>query len=89
MRRIILLVSVALLMTVFAGVANAAPPFGGPFQHPHHVHLNNGECVDIDARWFNPDTRGLHQGANASGEDQGPWHGSCAQDHPHFPGQPL
>ncbi len=90
MRRIILLVTVALLMTVFAGVAQAQPPaaeqspVGGPGAHPHHVHTPSG-CVDIDSVFFEPADRGLHRGSNASGPDQGPFHGTCEQDHPHLP----
>ena len=80
MRRIILLVTVALLMTVFAGVANAQPaeqsPIGGDHAHPHHVHTPAG-CVDINQVLFEPAGRGLHQGSNASGVHQGPWHGAC------------
>ena len=83
MKRIILLVTVALMMTVFAGVANAQPPIGGPFAHPHHVHTGNDGCVELDRVLFNPDVRGLHQGSNASGgEDRGPFHGPCGT-HPH------
>ena len=92
MKRIMLLVAVALLMAVFAGVAQAQPadqaPVGGQFAHPHHVHTGNGECVDINSVLFEPDVRGLHEGSHASGEDQGPWHGRCDQDHPHYRGQP-
>jgi hypothetical protein len=83
MKRIVLLVTVALLMTVFAGAANAAPaaqaPVGGDHAHPHHVNTGNGGCVDIDSVLFEPDTRGLHQGSNASGGPaRGPFHGPCA-----------
>jgi hypothetical protein len=91
MKRIILLVSVALLMTVGLGVANAQPaeqsPVGGTFAHPHHVHTPSG-CVDIDSVFFEPAHRGLHGGSHASGSDKGPWHGACYQEHPHYPGQP-
>jgi hypothetical protein len=42
------------------------------------VHTGDGECVEIDAVHFNPDTRGLHHGAIASGNhDRGPYHGPC------------
>ena len=90
MKRIILLVTVALLMTVFAGVAKAQPaeqaPVGGLFAHPHHVHTGNGGCVDINSVLFEPDVRGLHQGSNASGGPAlGPFHGTCAEAHPHLP----
>jgi hypothetical protein len=81
MKRIVLMVTVALLMTLFAGVANAqAPqsPVGGADAHPHHVHTGNGRCVDINSVFFEPDTRGLHQGSEASGgHDLGPFHGPC------------
>ncbi len=83
MRRIILLVTVVLLMTVFAGVANAQPaaeqsPVGEPGEpgvHPHHVLTGNGECVDIDRVQFEREARGLHQGANKS--PTGPAHQAC------------
>jgi hypothetical protein len=84
MKRIILVVTVALLMTLFAGVANAqAPqsPVGGPGSHPHHVHTGNGGCVNIDSVLFEPDVRGLHRGSDESGLTQGPFHGACP--HPH------
>ncbi len=80
MRRIILVVTVALLMTAFAGVAQAQPaersPVGGPTSHPHHVQTGNGGCVDIDRVKFERDDRGLHQGAVQSGP-HGPSHGAC------------
>ena len=88
MKRIVLLVTMALLMTVFAGAANAqAPqsPVGGDFAHPHHVHLGNGGCVDIDAVLFEPDVRGLHRASNETGQEKGPFHGTCAESHPHLP----
>jgi hypothetical protein len=92
MKRIVLTVTVALLMTLFAGVANAqAPqsPVGGAGAHPHHVHTGNGGCVDIDSVLFEPATRGLHQGSNASGGPAlGPFHGPCAEPHPHLPPGP-
>ncbi len=83
MKRIILLVTVALLMTVFAGVAQAQPypagpaPVGGPGAHPHHVHTGNDGCVDIDSVKFERDDRGLHRGSDSSGS-RGPSHGTCA-----------
>lgn len=82
MRRIILMVTVVVLMALFAGVANAQPaaqsPVGGPGAHPHHVHTGNGDCVDINSVQFEPDDRGLHQGSNASGgHARGPFHGPC------------
>ncbi len=59
--------------------AEASPVgIGGASDHTHHVHLGNGGCVDIDAVHFEPDTRGLHQGANASlGHEAGPFHLTC------------
>jgi hypothetical protein len=92
-KRIILLVTVTLTtLALFAGVANAqAPqsPVGGPGAHPHHVHTGNDGCVDIDAVFFEPDVRGLHQGSNASGgPDLGPFHGTCGEPHPHLPPGP-
>ena len=64
----------------------AQSPVGGPHAHPHHVHTGNGGCVNIDSVLFEPDTRGLHQGSNASrGPLQGPFHGTCAEAHPHLP----
>ena len=82
MKRIILLVTVALLMAVFAGVANAQPaaeqsPIGGETTaHPHRIHTGNGGCVNIDRVLFEPVDRGLHQGANESGP-HGPAHQAC------------
>ncbi len=81
MRRILLLVTVALLMAVFTGVANAQPaeesPVGGPGAHPHHVQTGNGGCVDIDSVRFEGGDRGLHQGSDASGPNRGPSHSEC------------
>ena len=60
-------------------------PVGGPGAHPHHVHTGSG-CVDIDSVLFEPSTRGLHRGSNASGGPfLGPFHGTCADPHPHMP----
>lgn len=66
----------------FAGVGGAAPAqnsvVGGPGAHPHHVHLGNGECRDINSVLFEVASRGLHQGSNASGgHERGPFHGPC------------
>ena len=89
MKRVVLLVTVVMLMALFAGVANADPaaqsPVGGPGAHPHHVHTGNGGCVDIDSVFFEPAGRGLHRGSNASGPTRGPFHGTCAESHPHLP----
>ena len=80
MRRILLLVTVALLMAVFTSVANAQPaeesPVGGEGAHPHHVNTGSG-CKDIDSVTFEPDDRGLHRGSDESGPERGPFHGSC------------
>ena len=79
MKHIILLVTVALLMTVFASVAQAQPAEEapvGPGGHRHHVNTPSG-CIDINAVLFEGGTRGLHQGSEASGLAQGPYHGPC------------
>jgi hypothetical protein len=80
MRRILLSVTVALLMALFSGVANAQPaeesPVGGAGAHPHHVQTNNGGCKDIDSVKFEGGDRGLHRGSNESGT-HGPSHGTC------------
>ncbi len=80
MKRIILLVTVALLMAAFASVAQAQPaaqsPIGGATSHTHHVITGNGECADINSVEFERDARGLHQGASKSGA-LGPAHGAC------------
>ena len=83
MRRIILLVTAALMMAVFASVAQAQPtpnknaPIGGTGSHTHYVLTGNGECVRIDSVSFERVARGLHQGAGMSGLNQGPEHGPC------------
>jgi hypothetical protein len=77
MRR--LLVAVAIAGAAILGVAPsavAAPPHGTG-GHVHHVHVGNGGCVQIDAVAFLAESRGLHQGANASGVEKGVWHGPC------------
>ena len=91
MKRIILLVTVALLMVAYTSVAQAQPaeqsPVGGTpvhtavpgpptFSHTHHVDTGNG-CVDINSVVFEADNRGLHQGASKSGA-LGPAHGACS-----------
>lgn len=63
-----------------AATANESPvrfTAGVDGAHPHHVHLPNGGCVDINSVFFVPATHGLHQGANSSGVETGPWHGPC------------
>ena len=80
MRRILLLVTVALLMALFAGVANAQPAEEAPVGstgHSHHVQTGNGGCKDIDSVKFEGGDRGLHRGSNESGT-HGPSHGTCA-----------
>lgn len=67
--------SAALAMSGATG-ALAAPPHGEG-GHTHHVHTGNGGCVDVDAVAFTAEDRGLHRGANASGFEQGIWHGTC------------
>lgn len=52
-------------------------PVGGATAHLHHVHTGNGECHNIDSVRFEHDDRGLHRGAQESGSDHGPWHGTC------------
>jgi hypothetical protein len=79
MKRIILLVTVALLMALSTGVAKAQPADEapvGPGGHYHHVITGNGGCVNIDSVRFEKDDRGLHQGANKSGSN-GPAHDTC------------
>jgi hypothetical protein len=60
-----------------APAAHAAPPHGEG-GHIHHVDTGNGGCVTVDAVTFRGEGRGLHQGANASGPERGPWHGRCS-----------
>lgn len=77
-RTMTLLVAALAAFAMLAGPAFAdGPPVGGGGAHPHHVETGNGGCQDIDAVEFSPTDHGLHQGANASGSDAGPWHGSC------------
>lgn len=61
-----------------AGAVDENAPHGGQGSHPHHVHTGDGECRDVDSVRFEPDDRGLHQGSNQSGPEQGPFHGTCA-----------
>ena len=72
-------VTFAVLTAVLAGAppAMADPPVndGG---HTHHITTGDGGCVPVGAVSFLPEPRGLHQGANASGSDRGPWHGPCS-----------
>lgn len=77
-------VGLAFLGALAAGPAWAAnppaadqSPVGGSGAHPHHVHLGNGGCIEIDAVLFKRESRGLHGGSEASGVDQGPYHGPC------------
>jgi hypothetical protein len=64
-------------LTAVASAALAAPPHGEG-GHPHHVATGNGGCVTVDAVAFRAEDRGLHQGANKSGPEAGPWHGPCS-----------
>ncbi len=59
-----------------AATAVAAPPHGDG-GHTHHVHTGDGGCVDVDSVAFFAEDRGLHRGGNASGFEQGVWHGPC------------
>jgi hypothetical protein len=63
------------VLTALAPAALAAPPHGDG-GHPHNVSTGSG-CRDIDAVAFNAEDRGLHRGANESGQNNGPWHGPC------------
>ncbi len=67
---------VAAAMLAAAPAAHAGPPHGEG-GHVHHVHTGDGGCVQLDALTFLATARGLHQGANASGFEQGVWHGPC------------
>ncbi len=83
MRRIFLLGAVALIMTLFAGLAQAQPADDatvGPGGHPHHVHTGDGGCHNLDSVLFEGghDGRGLHLASfESGGPSQGPWHGTC------------
>lgn len=77
------LIAAAVTAGTFVGAAYATDenaPHGGPGSHPHHVHKGNGECEDLDQRYFEPSHRGLHRASNESGTESGPYHGTCA-DH--------
>ncbi len=79
MRRLTLVLAIAAALALAAPAGAADPPaadqspVGGTHAHRHVVITGNG-CIDIDQVLFEPDTRGLHRGANASGPDKGPWH---------------
>ena len=79
MRRTV--VALALVVSTLSAPAMAAPaedaPIGGPGLHTHYVITGDGSCVSIDAVAFERDTRGLHQGATATGPVRGPSHGRC------------
>lgn len=68
---------IAMALMAVGPTALAAPPHGEG-GHTHHVDTGNGDCVPINAVAFHAEDRGLHQGANASGAAQGPWHGPCS-----------
>lgn len=74
-RAVTLAMTVAISIAVATGAA-AAPPHGDG-GHTHHVHTGQGGCVDVNAVAFFAEDRGLHRGANASGPEQGIWHGPC------------
>ena len=66
----------ALVLALLAPTASAQPPVSDS-GHTHHVNTANGDCISIDEVRFLTEDRGLHQGANASGSEHGPWHGPC------------
>lgn len=84
MKRMIvgLLLSTVASIALFGGAAFAVDEHashGNQTSHPHHVHTGNGECEDIDEVKFEADhLGGLHRGALQSGNQRGPWHGTCA-----------
>jgi hypothetical protein len=79
MRAVLRGAGVGLVVAVSLAVspaALAAPPHGEGGHH-HHVNTGDGGCRDVSTVAFHAQDRGLHQGANASGRDDGPWHGPC------------
>ena len=83
MRRVIVAaaLTVALVTGGYASTAHGADenaPHGGPGSHPHHVHTGNGGCRDLSGPDFEPGDRGRHRASNESGEEHGPYHGTCA-----------
>lgn len=70
----------------FGGAAYAVDehaPHGNQTSHPHHVHTGNGGCTDIDQVQFEADSMaGMHNAAIRSGNQRGPWHGTC-ESHVH------
>lgn len=87
MRRLIVSLLLMTLVVVgsFGGAAYAVDehaPHGNQTSHPHHVHTGNG-CEDIDEVKFEADSMaGLHRAAMESGNQRGPWHGTC-ESHVH------
>lgn len=78
------------VLTLSPAVADSPISFepGGPgLPHSHHVHTGDGGCVEIDSVFFLATGRGLHHGANMSGPEAGPWHGTC--DGWFFPGSTM
>jgi hypothetical protein len=91
MKRLAIALAIAPLASLMlAGPAHADPPVAHEptgSAHTHHVHTGQGGCVDIASVLFMADSRGLHQGSNASqGPLQGPFHGTC--DGLLYPGGP-
>lgn len=88
MKRIIvsLLLSAVVGIALFSGAAFAVDehaPHGNQTSHPHHVHKGNGGCENIDEVKFEANSMaGLHRAALESGNQRGPWHGTC-ESHAH------
>ena len=76
MRNLVSTGAVVAALVSMAAPAAAAPPVSGS-GHVHHVAPDDGRCVPIDAVAFLAQSRGLHQGAEASGAGNGPEHGPC------------
>lgn len=88
MKRLIVgvLLSTVIGIALLGGAAFAVDehaPHGNQTSHPHHVHTGNGGCENIDEVKFEADhLGGLHRGALESGNQRGPWHGTC-ESHVH------
>lgn len=76
MRSRMLTAALAATIVMMPTAASAEAPHGDG-GHTHHVHTGDGGCLDVDAVAFFAQDRGLHQGGNASGGEQGIWHGPC------------
>lgn len=74
-KRTLLAAAILMAVVAIAPVAGATPPHGAG-GHTHHVHTPSG-CVDVNRVSFLVEDRGLHRGSNASGIEQGIWHGPC------------